>query len=334
MPIFITNERGVFLTLETNFLMHTHFRYVNYHTFHLQIVLRNKKKCVSLHKKSAIKCVTNKRKSAIKRVIMYKRKIENILQSWLDDASHKPLVVKGVRQCGMTSSVMDFAQKHFKHVVYLDFREHPDYKKFFSPNLEVDSIIMRITAAMPNAEIEPDETCFVFDEEGRQIAKHRKVHLFDVDLPGMRFHESHTFTPGEAVTTFETRFGTMGAAICFDLRFPELFRSMAVRGAKVIFLPAQFNMTTGPAHWEMSLRSRAVDNEFFVLAAAAARYEGFSYECWGHSTVVDPYGSVIATCDETEQILYAGLDLNRIDEVRQQLPTFLHLRRDVYGVTE
>ena len=113
-----------------------------------------------MYKKSATKRVTNKRKSATKRVIMYKRKIENVLQSWLDDASHKPLVVKGVRQCGKTSSVMDFAQKHFKHVVYLDFREHPDYKKFFSPNLEVDSIIMRITAAMPNAEIEPDETCF------------------------------------------------------------------------------------------------------------------------------------------------------------------------------
>ena len=82
--------------------------------------------------------------------LMYKRKIENVLQSWLDDASHKPLVVKGVRQCGKTCSVMDFATKHFKHVVYLDFREHPDYKKFFTPNLEVDAIIMRLTAAMPN----------------------------------------------------------------------------------------------------------------------------------------------------------------------------------------
>ena len=95
---------------------------------------------------------------------MYKRKIENILQSWLDDASHKPLVVKGVRQCGKTSSVMDFAQKHFKNVVYLDFHEHPEYKKFFSPNLEVDAIVMRITAAMPDAEIEAGKTCFVFDE--------------------------------------------------------------------------------------------------------------------------------------------------------------------------
>ena len=95
---------------------------------------------------------------------MYKRKIENILQSWLDDVSHKPLVVKGVRQCGKTSSVMDFAQKHFKNVIYLDFHEHPEYKKFFAPNLEVDAIVMRITAAMPDAEIEAGKTCFVFDE--------------------------------------------------------------------------------------------------------------------------------------------------------------------------
>ena len=95
---------------------------------------------------------------------MYKRKIEKVLLSWFSDTSHKPLVVKGVRQCGKTSSVMDFATRNFKHVVYLDFREHPDYKKFFTPNLEVDSIIMRITAAMPDAEIEPGETCFVFDE--------------------------------------------------------------------------------------------------------------------------------------------------------------------------
>lgn len=95
---------------------------------------------------------------------MYKRKIETRLQEWLDDKSHKPIVVKGVRQCGKTSSVVDFAQKHFKNIVYLDFREHPEYKKFFIPNLEVDAIIMRITAAIPSAYIEPGETCFIFDE--------------------------------------------------------------------------------------------------------------------------------------------------------------------------
>ena len=95
---------------------------------------------------------------------MYRRKIEKTLQTWLETPLHKPIVVKGVRQCGKTSSVMDFARSHFKNVVYLDFREHPDYRKFFTPNLEVDSIIMRITAAIPNAEIEAGNTCFVFDE--------------------------------------------------------------------------------------------------------------------------------------------------------------------------
>ncbi len=95
---------------------------------------------------------------------MYKRKIESELQAWLKTPSHKPLVVKGVRQCGKTNSVVDFAGKHFKHVVYLDFRERPDYKKFFTPNLEVDAIVMRITAAMPNVKIVPGKTCFIFDE--------------------------------------------------------------------------------------------------------------------------------------------------------------------------
>ena len=177
-------------------------------------------------------------------------------------------------------------------------------------------------------------TAFVYDESGGLLARHRKIHLFDVDLPGMHFHESHTFTPGKDITVFDTRFGRFGLAICFDVRFPELFRAMARRGAELICLPAQFNMTTGPAHWEATMRMRAVDNEVFFVAAAAARYKGFSYECWGHSMIIDPYGTALAAADETEQIILAELDLNRIDEIRAQLPTFLHLREDVYAVAD
>ncbi len=177
-------------------------------------------------------------------------------------------------------------------------------------------------------------SCFVFDSEGRQIARHRKVHLFDVDLPDVRFKESNTFAAGDGVTTFETPWGVMGAAICFDLRFPELFRAMALRGARVIFVPAQFSVSTGRAHWQMALRARAVDNELFVAGASAARCGDFGYECWGHSMAVDPFGRVLAEADEREQILYAEIDLSRVDEVRRQLPTFLHLRRDVYRVAE
>lgn len=195
--------------------------------------------------------------------------------------------------------------------------------------------ILLVGGSVPEIEGEKlYNTSFVFDPQGRQIARHRKAHLFDVDLPGMRFRESDTFTPGDAVTTFDTPWGTMGVAVCFDIRFPELFRAMAVRGARVIFLPAQFNMTTGPAHWELSLRARAVDNELFVVGASAARNQGFDYECWGHSLVADPFGSVIAQADESEQLLLAELDLSRVDQVRGQLPTFLHLRRELYEVAK
>ena len=195
--------------------------------------------------------------------------------------------------------------------------------------------IYLVGGSVPEAEGEKlYNTCCVFDREGKQIAKHRKVHLFDVDIPGMRFRESNTFSPGKEITVFETEFGKMGAAISFDVRFPELFRAMAERGARVIFLPAQFNMATGPAHWAETLKIRAVDNELFFIGASAARYEGFDYECWGHSVVYDPFGITLAAADETEQILFADIDLRRVDEVRAQLPTFLHLRRDVYTVAE
>ncbi len=178
-------------------------------------------------------------------------------------------------------------------------------------------------------------TCYVFDENGRQIARHRKIHLFDVDIKGgMRFKESNSFAPGEDITVFDTSLGRMGVEICFDIRFPELCRAMAKRGAEIILCPAQFNMTTGPRHWELSVRARAMDNELFFVGASAARYEGFDYECWGHSTVADPFGMVTASCDEKEQILFCNIDLNEVDSVREQLPTFLHLREDVYNVAK
>ncbi len=178
-------------------------------------------------------------------------------------------------------------------------------------------------------------TCYVFDETGRQIARHRKIHLFDVDIKGgVRFKESNNFAPGENITVFDTSLGRMGVEICFDIRFPELCRAMAKRGAEIILCPAQFNMTTGPRHWELSVRARAMDNELFFVGASAARYEGFDYECWGHSTVADPFGMVLASCDEKEQILYCDIDLNEVDSVREQLPTFLHLREDVYNVAK
>ena len=178
-------------------------------------------------------------------------------------------------------------------------------------------------------------TCYVFDRDGELIAKHRKAHMFDVQIEnGVSFRESKHFSPGNEITVFDTEFGKVGVMVCFDIRFPELCRSMAERGAKLIFCPAQFNMTTGPKHWELSLRARAMDNELFFVGASAARYEGFDYECWGHSAVVSPFGDVIASCDETEQLMLCDIDLAEVDSVRQQLPTFLRLREDIYTVSK
>ena len=177
-------------------------------------------------------------------------------------------------------------------------------------------------------------TCFIFGKDGTEFARHRKIHLFDVDLPGMRFKESDTFCPGEEPTVFKTDLGTFGAAICFDIRFPELFRLMANRGAEVIFLPAQFNMTTGPAHWETTLRARAIDNQVYFAACAAAATPGFGYECWGHSMIIDPYGTVLTGCGQEETVIYAEINPERINEVRRQLPTSQHLRENIYNVAK
>lgn len=224
-----------------------------------------------------------------------------------------------------------YSKEYFKKYAALGHRESVEAMSAWAKKLN----IYLVGGSIPEtADGKIYNTCFVFGRNGEQLARHRKLHLFDVDIPGMRFRESSTFSPGDEITVFQTEYGLMGCAVCFDVRFPELFRAMAMRGARLIFLPAQFSTRTGPAHWEMTLRMRAVDNEVFFAAAAAARYPGFDYECWGHSMIVDPYARILAEADETEQIIYSDIDFKTVDEVRQQLPTFLKLRKDLYRVAE
>ena len=177
-------------------------------------------------------------------------------------------------------------------------------------------------------------TSYVYGRQGQLLGKHRKAHLFDIDVVGgQRFKESDTLSPGNAITTFETEFGTMGLCICFDLRFEELSRCMCLQGAKVIFVPAAFNMTTGPAHWELLFRQRAVDNQCFTIGVSPARDETASYVAYGNSIAVDPWGTILTRADGAKTILYADLDLTRIDAVRQQLPILSARRTDLYEVT-
>ncbi|MBQ6077870.1 MAG: carbon-nitrogen hydrolase family protein [Clostridia bacterium] len=174
-------------------------------------------------------------------------------------------------------------------------------------------------------------TSYVFDPEGRQIAKHRKMHLFDIDVTGgQRFFESDTLTAGDSVTVFDTPFCRIGLCICYDFRFPELARLTVDAGAKVLLVPAAFNMTTGPAHWELLFRSRAVDNQVYTVGVAPARDPDASYRSWGHSIVCSPWGDVLMQADETETVRITALDLDRLEQVRKELPVLKQRRTDVY----
>ena len=174
-------------------------------------------------------------------------------------------------------------------------------------------------------------TCYVFSPEGEQIAKHRKVHLFDIDVPGgQRFMESDTFTPGDSLTLFDTPFGRVGVAICFDIRFAEWFRMLSLEGAKLILVPGAFNMTTGPAHWELSLRMRAVDNQCFVAGCAPARDENASYVSYANSLVSDPWGNVAGRLGAEPEVLVCDLDLGYADAIRTQIPILSGRRGDLY----
>ncbi|MBQ6591095.1 MAG: carbon-nitrogen hydrolase family protein, partial [Lachnospiraceae bacterium] len=174
-------------------------------------------------------------------------------------------------------------------------------------------------------------TAYVFDRQGRQIGKHRKAHLFDIDVKGGQyFKESDTLTPGTHIGCFDTEFGRIGLCICYDFRFPETARLMAQDGARVILVPAAFNMTTGPAHWELMFRQRAVESQCYVIGTAPARDPEASYTSWGHSIVVDPWGTIVTQMDEKEGIRVVDLDLDYVDRVRQELPLLAHRRTDLY----
>ncbi len=174
-------------------------------------------------------------------------------------------------------------------------------------------------------------TAYVFDRTGKEAARHRKMHLFDISISGgQHFMESATLTPGSEATVFETEFCKMGLCICYDARFPELFRLMVDRGAKLVLTPAAFNMTTGPAHWELLFRQRAVDNQVFCVATSPARDVEASYHAWGHSIVTDPWGRVVTQLEAEEAIRTLELDLDLADRIRAELPLLAHRRTDVY----
>lgn len=174
-------------------------------------------------------------------------------------------------------------------------------------------------------------TAFVFDSQGREIARHRKAHLFDIDVEGgQRFMESEVFTPGDCATTFTAGGVRLGLCVCFDIRFPELFRRMALDGAQAVLVPAAFNMTTGPMHWDLSFRMRAVDNQLFTLGAAPARDEKGCYVSYAHSIACSPWGEVLARAGAGQELLLLDIDFAEVQRVRRQLPLLSARRPEIY----
>ncbi|MDY4576289.1 MAG: carbon-nitrogen hydrolase family protein [Intestinibacter sp.] len=178
-------------------------------------------------------------------------------------------------------------------------------------------------------------TSYVFDRNGVKIGKHRKVHLFDIDVEnGQSFKESDTLTAGDKVTVFDTEFGKIGLCICFDFRFPELARLMAQNGAKAIIVPAAFNMTTGPAHWDLMFRSRAIDNQVYAIGCAPSRDVNGCYVSYANSIVASPWGDILYKMDEKEGYKIVEIDLNYVDKIRKELPLMSARRLDLYELIE
>jgi omega-amidase len=189
-------------------------------------------------------------------------------------------------------------------------------------------------------------TATVIDPGGVLLAKHRKLHLFDVDVPGgICFRESDSLSAGDGLTVLSGSGDplatglsdppNLGLLICYDIRFPELALLMQQRhGCTLLACPAAFNTTTGPRHWHLVMRARAIDTQCFVLACSSARPQGDGYPSYGHSLVVDPWGTVIAEAGEGEQVLHAQLDLSQVALARQAIPTGDQRRRDVYRLSD
>jgi len=174
-------------------------------------------------------------------------------------------------------------------------------------------------------------TLTAYTPDGKLVALHRKLHLFDINIPGkIRFMESETLTGGASLNYFDSDFARIGLGICYDVRFPEMAMIAARNGAHMMIYPGAFNLTTGPLHWELLQRARAVDNQIFVSMCSPARDLSAGYHAWGHSMVVDPMGEVIAETGHDEDIIYATIDPKRMEEARAGIPVTTQRRFDVY----
>lgn len=174
-------------------------------------------------------------------------------------------------------------------------------------------------------------TSVLINRDGEIVAQYRKIHLFDVDLAnGEKHYESERIVPGDQVVTAEVDGITFGLTVCYDLRFPELYRSLVLQGAQILMVPAGFTLHTGRDHWEVLLRARAIENLCYVIAPGQVGQYPPNRQCFGRSMVVDPWGLVLAQAQDMPTVIMTEIDLEQIDKARAQIPCLGHRKPQVY----
>ena len=174
-------------------------------------------------------------------------------------------------------------------------------------------------------------TSTFFGPDGELSAVYRKIHLFDVKAPDREYLESETIAPGTEIVTAKAGAATLGLSVCYDVRFPELYRRLTLRGAEVLAVPAAFTLQTGKDHWELLLRARAVENQAFVLAPAQWGQKADGRWTYGRSMIVDPWGTVLSQCPDRDGYALATLDLDFLDSFREEFPALANRRPETYG---
>jgi deaminated glutathione amidase len=188
-----------------------------------------------------------------------------------------------------------------------------------------------VGGTIPIASNDPDRVCsacLVFDADGNRVARYDKIHLFDVTLEqsGEQYRESMTILPGNRVVVADSPFGRLGLAVCYDLRFPELFRAMLDEGVEIIAVPSAFTALTGKAHWEVLVRARAIENQSYVIAAAQGGYHLNGRETYGDSMIADPWGVVVDRLPRGAGVVCADIDRTYLERIRRSFPALSHRR--------
>jgi predicted amidohydrolase len=193
-------------------------------------------------------------------------------------------------------------------------------------DLEIHLVAGSITEDAPGQH-KRYNTSVLFGPDGAQLAVYRKIHLFDVDLPGrVTIKESDAKLPGAEVVWAPTALATLGLSVCYDLRFPELYRRLAFAGARIITIPSAFTFPTGEAHWDVLIRARAIENQCYVIAPAQFGPNVHGFSDYGNSMIVDPWGRVLARAADMEGVVLAPVDLEYLERVRRELPSLAHTR--------